>query len=362
MTNPDLEWLNCGAFKLDANLEIQGVNPVLAKWTQQNSRDLEGQDLGVLLTRSSMIYWETTVEALLENQGFAWDLSIEINSPKGPIAALVNARRANGQTECLLFPFSGRRDYERQVRAAEIHTHSQQNELARRQELIEFRRNFINTAAHELATPMTPLKIQFHVLKELLKNDARQEVLKAVEAMEANITILSKFTSALVASTEMEAGLIGLNIQPIELKPVIDAIVGRWRESHSERFHADVGSVVILADAVALQSCLTNLLENAVKFSPLGTPIKIQVSLGEMVTIAVHDRGRGIDPERLEELGHPFAQVHDTTEFTGLGAGLGLHVVKGLMHAQGGSLIIRSEGLGLGTTAELHFPQYVPPN
>ncbi len=351
--------LNCGILTVDASRRMHDANAVLSTWTGRAAQDLEGQDLGTLVARGSMVYWETTVEPLLVQQGFAWDVLLELKTDRDTRAAvLVNARREGGLTECLFFPFSDRRRYENQKLAAQVHARQHRAELARLAELNRFRRDFVNSAAHELATPMTPLQIQFHLLKNSLQGNVDPKTRRALDAMQTNLEKLAKFTSSLMASASIDAGRIGMSFEAVDLAVMVPKMVERWRARvapHRE-INVEVEPAVIDADLKALRSCVRNLLDNAAKFSQPETPIEVRVVAGPPAQITVEDHGRGIDPARLPELGRPFVQVHDPKEVTVLGAGLGLHIVTGLMKAQGGMLRVESEGHGKGTIATLQFP------
>lgn len=357
---PDgLSALNCGTLHLDPERRIAEANSALVTWRGLRRDQIIGRDFGELLARGSVVYWETTVEPLLEQQGHAWDLAIELQTPGGdPLAVLVNARRTPDGTDCVMFPFTERRRYERKLLAAQVHARRQQAEIARLAELEAFRRDFINAAAHELATPMTPVQIQFHLLKQSLAGNADPKTQRALTAMQSNLDKLAKFTAALLASANVQAGQIGMRFTTIELDRALPKIVAAWREHHATKrdIQVDAAPVVLQADREALAGCIGHLLENAVKFSPPRGVVRVEVMPGPPVQIAVVDQGRGIDPARIPELGRPFAQVHDRAEFTALGAGLGLHIVSGLMQAHGGRLIVRSDGVGTGTRAILEFP------
>ncbi|MBW3560744.1 MAG: PAS domain-containing sensor histidine kinase [Proteobacteria bacterium] len=355
----DLASLNCGRLRVDPSRRIEDLNPALAAWRGLPTDHLLGRDLGVLISRGSLVYWETAVEALLEQQGYAWDLSLELRAEAGDrVAVLVNARRDDGVTDCLFFPYAERRRYERQILEAEMHAKRQAVEIERLEAIDAFQRDFINTAAHELATPMTPLKLQLYMVKKALQGEADPKLQHALEVMETNIGRLSKLTSSLLASARVEAGHIGVRLDRVDLHQALPKMVETWRREHAPERDVQVEAHegTIRADPEALESCLAHLLENAVKFSQPGSSIRVQTMVGPRVQVSVVDEGRGIDPARLHELGRPFAQVHDRTEVTALGVGLGLHIVAGLMNAQGGRLVVQSEGRGKGTTATLEFP------
>lgn len=351
--------LNSGLLQLDPAHKIVDLNHALASWRGLPENELLEHDLDKLLTRGSWIYWETTIEPLLEQQGHAWDLALQLENAQGPpVEVLVNARRDKTGTRCILFPFSGRLLWERRLLAAQDQARRKQAQIERLEKIGTFRRDFINAAAHELATPMTPLRLQTHLLQQALKDHEQPELQKPLEKIRANLDRLSRITDSMLQSADVTAGRLDLQIQPVRLSHVLPRIVDTWQKKHapSRPIELEVQDAVIPADPDALTTCLENLMDNAVKFSPPDTPIKVQTLAGPPVQIIVEDQGRGIEPDRLQELGHPFVQAHDRSQVTTPGVGLGLHIVRGLMDAQGGRFDIESEGPKQGTRAILEFP------
>lgn len=351
--------LNCGSLRLGPAREIVDVNDALASWRGLPRDELMGRDLSILLSRGSWMYWDVTVDPLLEQQGHVWDLALKLGTEQGPpVEVLVNARRDEEGTRCILFPFSDRLAWERRLRAVQDQAREQRAQIARLEKIERFRRDFINIVAHELGTPMTPLRLQTHLLQHALGDQARPELQRPLDEIRANLDRLSRLTDSMIRSADVAAGRLDMIIQPIEVGEVLPQIVDTWRRRRapSRPIGLEVQNAVIPADRNALTTCLENLLDNAVKFSPADADIKVQVHASPPVRIIIEDQGRGIEPDRLEGLGRPFAQAHDRADVTALGMGLGLHIVTGLMDAQGGRFEIESEGPGRGTRAILEFP------
>ncbi len=356
--------LNCGLLHLGPTQQIVEVNAALASWRGLPREDLLGSDLDLLLVRGTWIYWEAAVVPLLSQQGYAWDLALRLRTEHGPpVEVLVNARRDEHGTRCILFPFSGRLLWERRLLAAQDQARKQRAQLERLEKIEAFRRDFINAAAHELATPMTTLRLQAHLLQQVLGDRVQPGLQGPLEKIRLNLDRLSQLNESMIQSADVAAGRLDMKISPIELGRVLPEIVHSWCRRHapSRPVDLDVQDAVVPADQNALTACLENLLDNAVKFSPPGTPIKVRALAGPRVQIVVEDKGRGIEPDRLPGLGRPFVQAHDRSQVTTPGAGLGLHIVTGLMDAQGGRFDIKSEGPKRGTRAILEFPTDADP-
>ncbi len=116
-------------------------------------------------------------------------------------------------------------------------------------------------------------------------------------------------------------------------------------------------AVTIVADAVRLRQVFTNLLGNAVKFTPAGGRVSVDARVeGDWVRIRVSDTGIGIDPDFLSQVFDRFSQADTTSrrEFTGLG--LGLSIARELVVRHGGTIAAHSDGRGQGSTFEIRLP------
>lgn len=354
-----LSSLNCGSLHLGPAQEIVDLNDALASWRGISRDELLEEGLDKLLSPGSWIYWEVTVEALLEQQGHAWDVALKLRTEQGPqVEVLVNAHRDPDGTRCILFPFSGRLLWERRLLAAQDHARKQQAVIERLEKTERFRQDFINAVAHELQTPMTPIHLGMGVLQHHCGSSAPPEVQRSLEIIRANLDRMSKLNKSIIQSADVAAGRLDMKLQAISLGQFLPEFMQRWRPRHARSgpIGIEVQDAIIPADPDALTTCLENLLDNAVKFSPPDAPINVLAHAGPPVQIIIEDKGRGIEPDRLKGLGRPFAQAHDRAQVTTLGMGLGLHIVAGLMDAQGGRFEIQSEGLGQGTRAILEFP------
>jgi two-component system sensor histidine kinase SenX3 len=120
----------------------------------------------------------------------------------------------------------------------------------------------------------------------------------------------------------------------------------------------DVGDVSIMGDSEELRVAITNLLDNAVKYSPQGPKISVAVRLlGEQVVVAVADQGLGIPPSDLKRVFKRF--YRGTRKRSRIkGTGLGLFIVDSIVRKHRGSAIAESAGEGRGTTISLRLPRY----
>ncbi|MGE0553120.1 MAG: ATP-binding protein [Gemmatimonadales bacterium] len=206
------------------------------------------------------------------------------------------------------------------------------------------------SVSHDLRTPLTTIK---GLAQEIWRSgDDRAAVIEEeadrLERLVADLLDLSQIDSGLRVEPELNAAedLVGVAVQRaggalaghelrVRLPPMADLLVGRFDMAHSTRI-------------------LVNLLENAAKYSPTGTPIDLDVAReGEMLTFQVGDRGPGVpdaERERIFEPFHRLATVPPTA-----GSGLGLAIARRLAEAQGGTVRQRARPGG-GSLFELHLP------
>ena len=115
--------------------------------------------------------------------------------------------------------------------------------------------------------------------------------------------------------------------------------------------------VALEADAIRLNQILSNLLDNASKYTPDGGEISLVVHAHkDEVVIHVRDNGIGISKDALQRVFEPFAQDSHATGFNGQGLGIGLTVVKELVEAHDGTVVVTSAGIGLGSEFIVTFP------
>lgn len=229
-------------------------------------------------------------------------------------------------------------------------------EVQRLREMDAFKTHFLNMAAHELSTPLTPTRLQLHLLQSgaLGALDARQ--LQAVRIAERNVGRLASLVAEILEVARLQGGGLRFNIESFDLGAAVTEAVDAYAEAArglDVRLHADCEEQVVLrTDRERLLQVLMNLLSNAIKFTKAGGTVSVaaQSLSGDKVAIEVRDTGAGLTEEQIGQLFRPFAQVHDPMAVTSPGAGLGLYICRSLVEAMGGTITAASEGLGKGST------------
>lgn len=235
-------------------------------------------------------------------------------------------------------------------------------EIARLQDINRLKTQFINMAAHELWTPLVPLRTEVHLL--LTSHTARPTASQkeSLDVIGRSLERLATLVEDLLTVARSEAGHLGIQTQPIDLANVLIKALETFQTLANDRgikLTVPRGVVInIVADPMRISQVLVNLLSNAFKFTPKGRRISVELEdEGENVRVSVVDTGAGIAKIDLPRLFTPFTQVHDTTQVTAPGSGLGLYICKQFIELHGGTIGADSPGKGNGSTFWFTLPK-----
>ena len=219
---------------------------------------------------------------------------------------------------------------------------------------------FVSTVSHEFRTPLTSMR---HLTELLATNNVPSEERKATyyQLLARETERLHRMVESLLSFGRMQAGAYAWQLEQADASQLVRAVVEEFQgEQHSmDRevvCQADDGLPPIQADREALSRAVSNLLENAEKYSQPDTPIHVRVSRnGHALRISVEDRGMGIPPEEQKQLFKKFIRGSEARRAGIRGIGVGLALVKSVAEAHGGSLELLSEP-GRGSTFTLVIP------
>jgi CheY-like chemotaxis protein/two-component sensor histidine kinase len=218
---------------------------------------------------------------------------------------------------------------------------------------------FLATLAHELRNPLAPIRTGIQILRMTISDPPAPTVLPM---MERQLQHLTRLLDDLLYVSRITRGKVALHIERIALAPVIDAAVEASRPLIDQLGHEltvvmRAEPVALAADPVRLAQILSNLLNNAAKYTPRGGRIALTARRdGGQVELSVADNGIGIPRERLESIFDMFTQIGSTALDTQSGLGIGLALVRGLVVLHGGTIDVRSEGPGRGTEFRVRLP------
>jgi PAS domain S-box-containing protein len=250
------------------------------------------------------------------------------------------------------------RDFSARKRAEEALRDSEERLRASEAALREADRQkdqFLAMLSHELRNPLTPLRNSLYILDRAAPGG--EQAKRALAIIHRQIGQLTWLVDDLLDVTRIAHGKILLQRERLDLSQLAQRVVEDHRaifaksEVRLELLPA-TGEVWINGDRVRLAQVISNLLQNASKFTPRGGKTTVSVesnaSRGQAI-LTVRDTGRGIQPEVLPRLFQAFSQVDATLDRSKGGLGLGLALVKGLIGMHGGSVGAASGGTGEGT-------------
>jgi signal transduction histidine kinase/CheY-like chemotaxis protein len=226
-------------------------------------------------------------------------------------------------------------------------------------EASEAKDKFLAVLSHELRTPLTAILGYASLVRKAKLDEAA--VLQALEVIERNAKLQTGLIEDLLDVSRIISGSLRLQIRPLALGPVIEVAVANARPgAQAKGIHLDLAvhaSATIAGDPVRIQQIVSNLLVNALKFTPSGGNVEVRLERrGPEVQVVVQDTGAGIHREFLPYVFDRFRQ-EDTTEARSHGGlGLGLAIVRHLVELHNGSIYAESPGEGQGATFTVTLP------
>ena len=226
----------------------------------------------------------------------------------------------------------------------------------------EAKRSFLRMVSHELRTPLNSVIGFSEIISRELHGPISDTRYKdhAEIIRESGLKLL-KLVNQVLEIARLDSGAAELDLQPESAAAAIQQAV-RSLQAEADARDIDVSVLVdpatplVMADARGLATVLTNLLQNAIAFSPEGAEVEVRVRAGRgSVIFDVRDYGEGVDPHELHRLVRPFVQGENALVRRTGGAGLGLSIVSLLCREMGGVLALRSSK-GAGLTARVRLP------
>jgi len=225
---------------------------------------------------------------------------------------------------------------------------------------------FLAVLSHELRTPLLPIAAAAQTLQKNVF--VPPELAELLPMIRRNVLLEARLIEDLLDLTAISAGKLSLRRAPVDMRKIIDVVVEMVQETVDEKqidlaVHWRAGRATVDGDAARLQQVLWNLVRNAVKFSPAGGHIRIEVDDEDArLRLRCIDDGIGIEESALGTIFSAFEQANDDIARRFGGLGLGLAIAQGLVTEHGGELSVASDGLGRGATFTLQLDTIAAPD
>ena len=220
---------------------------------------------------------------------------------------------------------------------------------------------FLGMLSHELRNPLGPIGNAVAIVRAATKELA-PETSFALNVIERQMHLLERLVQDLMEHTRVGSGKVDLRLEPIVLQELLGQVVADHRDRARARHQqleliATEGAILVNGDRDRLRQVMTNLVVNALKYTPEHGHIWVKANTeGDETLIKVEDDGIGIPTDMLPRIFELFTQVENSRAESQGGLGLGLPLVKELVSMHGGTVQVRSDGPGKGSEFCVRLP------
>ncbi|GLV61102.1 hypothetical protein KDH_79190 [Dictyobacter sp. S3.2.2.5] len=227
-----------------------------------------------------------------------------------------------------------------------------------RKELERRKDDFINMASHELGNPLTAVKMQLSLMRRQLTRQGLQVPVSAFSLMETQLNIISRLIDELLDVSRIQNGKLEYRREMVDIDELLHEIIDTLQQINPDHTIRVSGTATIrlMSDRDRLGQVFTNLISNAIKYSPNAETVEIDLDASsETITIRVHDHGLGIPREQCDKIFERFYRVSTLRQKSIPGLGMGLYIVAEIVKHYGGVISVDSE-IGKGSTFTVTLP------
>jgi len=297
--------------------------------------------------------------------GFSQLVGLVVSVPNelAPVIGPVTAICCWAAAIVLIFPLVAPRpanrtqvNYEREIAERQRAEEALRYSEAETRKLVEAdaRKNeFLAMLGHELRNPLAPIRYAVKIMKQRGSDD--RELCWARDVVDHQVRQMAELVDDLLEISRVTTGKVRLQKEPIDVATIVAFAVETSRPMiellhHRLSIVLPPGPVMVEADSLRIAQVLSNLLNNAAKYSKSPGQIRLAVSVeGSEAVFRVRDKGIGIPPEMLGQIFDLFTQVDQSLDHSQGGLGLGLTLVRALVEMHGGSVSAHSDGLDRGS-------------
>ncbi len=221
---------------------------------------------------------------------------------------------------------------------------------------------FLDIAAHELRTPMTPMMLLIQLTQKQIK-EGKQIIPSNIDLVAQHMTRLTRLVEDLLNASRLERGGLTLNLATADLASLVKECIEDFNKINPLRqftYRGPDGELLTLIDPIRIHQVLANLLDNAVKYTPENSPIEVRLDANtNEVCVSVIDHGPGIQKENQKDLFSKFYRATSDATLKQPGMGLGLYICRNILSLHRGTIECESES-GKGSTFTFVLPRTEP--
>ncbi|MBI5879004.1 MAG: GAF domain-containing protein [Chloroflexi bacterium] len=230
-------------------------------------------------------------------------------------------------------------------------------DVTERAQVDNLRSDIVSSVSHELRTPLTRIRLRVEKVAGSAAGPMHDR--DDFHAIIADVTLLEQLIANILQAARIQGGRLVLQRQPVALPPLARQVA---RETgQAERFALELAAdtPLVYADSFRMHEVLTNLVNNAIQYSPPGSPLTIRMGAQAdgCALVGISDRGEGIPAVARERIFDRFYRVPRENTRPTYGSGLGLYITRGLVEAHGGRIWVESEE-GVGSAFFFTLPAY----
>ena len=226
--------------------------------------------------------------------------------------------------------------------------------------LDEMKSTFVSMVSHEIRGPLSTVLSQIKILMDGLAGELAPKQADILGKISRKVEGLVELSNELLDLSRIEAGLIVQDKQQVQLMDILESLVdfiqARAKEKSISLSLEKADLPLINADVKSMEEVFSNLITNAIIYSPEGGEVKVRGEIkGDFVDISVSDTGYGIAPDEIPRIFERFYRAKNEKTRNIVGTGLGLPIVKSIVEAHNGTVKVTSKE-GVGSTFYVHLP------
>jgi PAS domain S-box-containing protein len=345
---------------------ISDVNPFLVELLGSSHSEMLGKTVGELSPFKDIESNKIMLERL-QTDGYVRyeDLPLETSDGRNIAVEFVsNVYQAGDKKviQCNIRNITARKRAEKQMRGMQAQLEQTNRDLIKRNEEIQY---FYHTLSHELKTPLTSAREFVSIVMDGLAGELNSTQLNYLRIAKQSCTELAVYINDLLDATRLDTGKLHIELKAVSLAAIIhramaimEPVAAGKKICLSEELETDLTDVMV--DESRIMQILTNLLNNALKFTFEGGEVIVKLGQdpknSEYIQISVTDTGCGIPKDQIDNLFHRFYQIKKGDAMPEKGVGLGLYLCREMVLLHGGNIWVES-ALGKGSTFSFTIPK-----